>query len=164
MEHSQGLCLSPLLSPGQVPQSSAETASPMPCTGSTIVEISTLVSTLPGSSSGLSSPYSPVSQPINPGGSVPPSDLPPAGRMAYLRQQYEEEGFSCQARELLSVAWRKNTSDQYPSAWRKWTGWCSPRKINPVSASVNDIVNFLASEFCGGNSTEHLMFTDLLFQ
>lgn len=150
VEHSQGLCLSPLLSPGQVPQSSAETASPMPCTGSTSVEISTLVSPLAGSSSGLSSPYSPVSQSINPGGSVPPSDPPPAGRMAYLRQQYEEGGFSCQARELLSAAWRKNTSDQYASAWRKWTGWCSPRKINPVSASLNDIINFLASEFLQG--------------
>lgn len=70
--------------------------------------------------------------------------------MAYLRQQYEEGGFSCQARELLSAAWRKNASDQYASAWRKWTGWCSPRKINPVSASLNDIINFLASEFLQG--------------
>lgn len=122
----------------------------MPCTGSTSMEISTLVFPLAGLSGGLSSLYSPVSQSINLGGSVPPSDPPPAGRMAYLRQQYEEGGFSCQARELLSAAWRKNTSDQYASAWRKWTGWCSPRKINPVSASLNDIINFLASEFLQG--------------
>ena len=127
-----------------------------PCNGSTSLEISTLVSPLAGSCSRLSSPYSPVSQSINPGGSVPLPDPPPAGRMAYLKQQYEEGGFSCQARELLSAAWRKNTSDQYASARRKWTGCCSPRKINPVSASPKNIINFLASEFLQGKQYQTL--------
>ena len=146
VEHSQGLCLSPVLSSGQVPQSSSETASPLPCTGSASVEISILVSALAGSSSRLSSPYSPVSQSISPGGSVPPSDPPPAGRMAYLRQQYREGGFSCQGRELLSATWRKTP---LTSAWRKWTGWCSPRKIHSVSSSLNNIINFYERVFTG---------------
>ena len=79
-----------------------------------------------------------------------PTNPPPAGRMAYLRQQYEEGGFSVQARDLLSAAWRKNTSDQYASAWRKWTSWCAERKVNPISASLSDIINFLAGEFQQG--------------
>ncbi|PFX28269.1 hypothetical protein AWC38_SpisGene6965 [Stylophora pistillata] len=156
MEHGQELCLLPLLSSRQVPQSSSETTSPISCTGSTSVEISTLVSPLAGSFRRLASPYSPVSQSFNPGGSVPPSDPPPTGRMAYLWQQFEEEGFSCQARELLSAAWRKNTSDQYASAWRKWTSWCSLRKINSVSVSLNNINNFLASEFLQGKQYQTL--------
>ena len=74
----------------------------------------------------------------------------PAGRMAYLRQQYKEGGFSDQARDLLSAAWRRNTLDQYASAWRKWTSWCAERKVNPIPASLSDIINSLAGEFQQG--------------
>ena len=55
-----------------------------------------------------------------------------------------------EARDLLSAAWTRNTSDQYVSAWPKWTSWCAERKVNPISASLSDIVNFLAGEYQQG--------------
>ena len=135
-----GRCLSQVLRQ-QVPRL-------VPC--STSVENPTLVSSSIGPSYRPSSPSPPNPQSVSSGGNDPPTNPPPAGRMAYLRQQYEEGGFSVQARDLLSAAWRRNTSDQYASAWRKWTSWCAQRKVNPISASLSDIINFLAGEYQQG--------------
>ena len=135
-----GRCLSQVLRQ-QVPAAS-------PC--STNVENPTLVSSFIGPSYIPSSPSPPNHQSVNSGRNDSPTNPPPAGRMAYLSQQYEEGGFSVQARDLLSAAWRRNTSDQYTSAWRKWTSWCAERKVNPISASLSDIINFLAGEYQQG--------------
>ena len=35
----------------------------------------------------------------------------------------------------------------YNSAWSKWYGWCSGRHINPLSASLGNILEFLADQF-----------------
>ena len=150
VEQGQGLCLSPILPFRQVPQSSSETAGTTASPCSTSVENPTLVSSFIGPSYRPSSPSSPNPQSVNAGRNDSPTNPPPAGRMAYLRQQYEEGGFSVQARDLLSAAWRRNTSDQYASAWRKWTSWCAERKVNPISASLSNIINFLAGEYQQG--------------
>ena len=156
MEQGQGLCLSPILPFRQVPQSSSETAGTTSSPCSTSVENPTLVPSLIGP------PYRPSSlspsnpQSVNSGRNDSPINLPPAGRMAYLKQQYEEGGFSVQARDLPSAASRRNTSDQYASAWRKWTSWCAKRKVNPISASLSDIINFLAGEFQQGKQCRTL--------
>ena len=91
-----------------------------------------------------------VAQDTNTGGDISSSSTPAVGRMAYLEDHYKEKGFSLQARDLLAAAWRKNTSDQYASAWRKRVRWCAERKVSPVSASLSDIVNFLADQFQQG--------------
>ena len=151
VEQGQGLCLSPILPFRQVPQSSSETAGTMASPCSTSVEkFPTLVPSFIGPSYRPSSPSPPNPQSVNSGGNDSPTNPPPAGRMAYHRQQYEEGGFSVKARDLLSAAWRRNTSDQYASAWRKWTSWCAERKVNPISASLSDIINFPAGEYQQG--------------
>ena len=116
VEQGQGLCLSPILPFRQVSQSSSETAGTTASPCSTSVENPTLVSSFIGPSYRPSSPSPPNPPSVSSGGNDPPTNPPPAGRMAYLRQQYEEGGFSVQARDLLSAAWRRNTSDQYASA------------------------------------------------
>ena len=146
----KGYAFSPILPFRQVPQSGSETAGTTASPCSTSVENPTLVSSFIGPSYRPSSPSSPNPQSVNAGRNDSPTNPPPAGRMAYLRQQYEEGGFSVQARDLLSAAWRRNTSDQYASAWRKWTSWCAERKVNPISASLSDIINFLAGEYQQG--------------
>ena len=147
----------------QVPRSSSETAGTTASPYSTSVENPTLVSSFIGPAYRPSSPSSPNPQSVNSGRNDSPTNPTPAGRMAYLRQQYEEGGFSVQARDLLSAAWWRNTSDQYASAWCKWTCWCAERKVIPISASLSDIINFLAGNISRGNSTGPLTFTDLLF-
>jgi site-specific recombinase XerD len=56
-------------------------------------------------------------------------------------------GISVQAKTLLLSAWRKQTSSSYDSAWRKWCGWCDKQQINPLHASIQHVVNFLAHHF-----------------
>ena len=68
-------------------------------------------------------------------------------RLAYLRQIYEAQGFSQRVAELVIESWRGNTNAAYNSAWRKWHSWCCRRSINPVSATVASIVEFLTDQF-----------------
>ena len=114
MECNQGLCLSPVLSPGQVSQSSYQTG-PISSASGSRMESPALV---PAPAGPYCRPPNPtctpsVSQSAIAGGCEPSSNPPPFGRMAYLRGQYE-------------------------------------RKVNPISASLSDIINFLAGEFHPG--------------
>ena len=52
----------------------------------------------------------------------------------------------------MLAAWRRNTTSAYSSAWSKWVGWCSERKINPVSVSLNAILEFLKDRFKDGKA------------
>ena len=51
--------------------------------------------------------------------------------------------FSERVTELLLQSWRSNTH----STWSKWCGWCFGRLINPLSASLGNILEFLADQF-----------------
>ena len=81
----------------------------------------------------------------------PETTSPPAGRelvpdrLAYLRQHFEMQGLSPRAAELLIESWRGNTNDAYNTEWRKWLCWCTERDINPISASVMNIMQFLVA-------------------
>ena len=66
---------------------------------------------------------------------------------AYLRQIYEAQGFLQRVAELVIESWRGNTNAAYNSAWRKWHSWCCRRGINPVSATVASIMEFLTDQF-----------------
>ena len=85
-----------------------------------------------------------------------PTQSPPGGRevvpdrLAYLRQTYEAQGFSQRVIRLVIESWRGNTNTAYNSAWRKWHSWCLRRSINPISASVADIMEFLTDQFDSG--------------
>ena len=58
--------------------------------------------------------------------------------------------FQTRLRDSLVSAWRNQTSSSYESAWRLWGSWCSQQEIDPFSASVQHVVNFLASLFADG--------------
>ena len=82
-------------------------------------------------------------------GSPHPLPPPPTCRMACASQRYLPMGISSQAEDLLSV-WRNQTSGSYESDWSLWHSWCDQQQIDPLSASVHDVVNYLASKFTGG--------------
>ena len=48
---------------------------------------------------------------------------------------------------LLSASVCKSTSKTYDSLWRRWNGWCDRREIDPISASVNNVLTFLSEQF-----------------
>ena len=80
------------------------------------------------------------------------SEQPPAGWLETICQRFETTEVSAETRQILLAAWRRNTTNAYPSAWSKWVGWCGERKINPISVSLNAILEFLKDQFKDGKA------------
>jgi len=67
--------------------------------------------------------------------------------MACLSQQFEANSISHEAKTPLLSAWRKSTEACYDSAWKQWVSWCLSKQINPVSAPLNAIIEYLTHLF-----------------
>ncbi|CAC5411891.1 unnamed protein product [Mytilus coruscus] len=67
--------------------------------------------------------------------------------MATIDQQFKTEGFSENARKLLSASWRAGTQKDYKAKFRKYNSWCSERDIDPYTASLEICANFLTHLF-----------------
>ena len=63
--------------------------------------------------------------------------------LAGVQQSLESRGISDKAVSLTCISWRWGTEKSYSLAWELWQGWCSKGHINPLSASLSDIANFL---------------------
>ena len=44
----------------------------------------------------------------------------------------------------------ENQPQNHMTAWNLWTSWCKQRSINPISASLKDIIQFLTEQFHTG--------------
>ena len=89
-------------------------------------------------------------KPEQPRPGPPNVPTPPSSRVSCLIQRYETEGFSKDVANLLVAATRSSTSKTYESSWRRWCGWCSERKINPLSSTLTNILSFFADCFKEG--------------
>ena len=80
------------------------------------------------------------------------SDVPssPLRRISYLLQRNKTEGFPTGVARLLIAATRSSTHKTYESGWKRWRSWCCTREIDPVSASLKDILTFLSDSFDSG--------------
>ena len=76
--------------------------------------------------------------------SGPSESIPPASRVAYLRERYRDQELSEEATSLMLKSWRTKTNRSYDSLFRKWHCWCHSRDSNPFSGPVREVVNFLA--------------------
>lgn len=65
------------------------------------------------------------------------------GRLETIRNRFEMQGLSRPMVELLLVGNRPNTTATYGSAWNCWSNWCAGRGVDPMSASVVRILEFL---------------------
>ena len=72
--------------------------------------------------------------------------------METLSHRYEAAEISESTRNILLAAWRKNTTSTYSSAWNKWVSWCEQREINPLSARLSSILEFLKDQFEEGKA------------
>ena len=70
--------------------------------------------------------------------------------MAGFRKNLATRGLLEDASMLISNSRRKGTLSRYESAWRKWTGWCHRRQIDPYRCDLTYIINFLAELFQQG--------------
>jgi hypothetical protein len=79
------------------------------------------------------------------------------GRVSYLQQRYQAEGISRNVAELLISATRRSTQKEKnkkkttcESSWKRWCNWCVSGQIDPISASLSNILSFLADCFDDG--------------
>ena len=61
-----------------------------------------------------------------------------------------QKDFTKDVANLLVAATRSSTSKTYESSWRRWCGWCSEREVNPLSATLANILSFFAGCFKEG--------------
>lgn len=78
-------------------------------------------------------------------GTTPPDPEPSpcSSRVAHIRNTLSNQGISQESADIICKSWRKGTAKSYDSAWRRWVSWCDQRSVDPFSASLADIVQFL---------------------
>jgi len=64
--------------------------------------------------------------------------------MLLVRKSLEARDLSESATSLILQSWRKGTKQRYRPFITKWEQYCSQRKINPFSATIEHGINFLA--------------------
>ena len=89
------------------------------------------------------SPFQPSkhSPPISQTGTV---DVP------LVRRSLESQGISAEASRLIIQSWRSGTASQYQIYYKKWELFCCQRNINPLQATLQDGITFLAELFATG--------------
>ena len=70
--------------------------------------------------------------------------------MASIDRKFSSEGFSNDARKLLSASWRSGTQRDYNGKFRRFSRWCSEQEIDPFTATLKDCAHFLTHLFNSG--------------
>ena len=78
------------------------------------------------------------------------SAISETSRMASIRSSLQGQGISQEASEIILASWRKNTETAYSCNWRRWQVWCRERCVDPLCASIGQILDFLTSQFAEG--------------
>ena len=76
--------------------------------------------------------------------------IPAVGGLENIRHTWRAQGFSEEAVNILGESRRKGTKSAYECAWRKWTSWCSEQQVDPIQATLADVINFLSYIFHDG--------------
>ena len=64
-----------------------------------------------------------------------------------FRTRLATEGISSRASELISHSRRGGSISNYESSWRKWSGWCNEREVDPFQCSLKFVLHYLAELF-----------------
>ena len=70
--------------------------------------------------------------------------------LASIDNSFQEKGFSSKSRKLLSASWRSGTQKKYSSKFNRFCSWSSAGKIDPYSASLVQVADFLTDLFHAG--------------
>ena len=58
-----------------------------------------------------------------------------------------EKGISVKAANLISNSRRLSSLSRYELSWKKWSGWCDRRAVNPSRSTSAIILDYLTSLF-----------------
>lgn len=75
-----------------------------------------------------------------------------AGCMQSVRRSFREQGFSEKATSIIMHSWRGSTKCEYQVYISRWLQFCGRQKIDSVSVSVQNVIEFLTMEFDKGLS------------
>ena len=71
-------------------------------------------------------------------------------RLDVIRRRLQERGLSAEVIELLLASSRSSTAAAYQSAWNKWCCWNVARGFDPLSNTLNNILQYLNDLFRSG--------------
>ena len=77
---------------------------------------------------------------------------PSFNRLDLVRDSLAVQGLPSNVVQLLLAGCRPNTDAAYESAWRNWSNWCVGRGCNPLSNTLNPVLEFLTFLFASGKS------------
>lgn len=75
-----------------------------------------------------------------------------SNRLAVVRQFYEMQDIPDNVSNLLLKGSRDGTCRAYQSAWRSWLCWCNERSVDPLSPSLNKVLEYLTYLFESGKA------------
>ena len=61
-----------------------------------------------------------------------------------MRRRWRNQGLSEEVIQILLEGTRNTTRSTKQSIWSNWIDWCHERDLDPVSASVNSVLEYLA--------------------
>ena len=67
-----------------------------------------------------------------------------------IRGVFQNRGLSARATDIIMASWRDSTKKGYKTHIQRWIQYCCQRKIDKVSPSVNDVLEFLTYLFDKG--------------
>jgi len=144
------LCLSPLFNDRQVPPE-GEDGTEHNCPGSSPVAEPDMVPNASGINGGVPTTSARLEghterlyEPTAPIGAPQQAKV---SRLESLRQQHAATGVSKETSELLLAGWSKGTNTAYQSGWKRWSGWCQRREVDPISSGVQPFLDFITSLF-----------------
>ena len=70
--------------------------------------------------------------------------------LAHLRNAETASGLSQEVQAIIAASWQPETTRSYNSAWKLWDSWCHERALDPFSAPLNAIIEFLTAQFHAG--------------
>jgi hypothetical protein len=150
LEYHEGICI-PLIQSdpshtdeGEGRQCHSNASSPNLASAVLVAPVATTGDKPPSSPSIVSNSFGGSVQPRGHSSNVPKTS---ASRMGHLQQRCSAEGFPSTVTRLLSSSTRRLTNKAYDSAWGKWHSWCHCRQIDPILASIRDILTFLSDQF-----------------
>ena len=141
---SERICLPPFRISGEMLKASHSPTSSELGYNSPSMGNPTLVSTASPTLHRFHSVASTTCRSVDQAGGKSPPNPPSINRVVCLNRSYSETGISAQARTLLMPVWQKNTS--------KWASWCYQQQVNPISAPLSAILDFLMQEFNSGKA------------
>lgn len=63
--------------------------------------------------------------------------------LAHIRETFSENGLSEGVIQMLNRSSKRSAEAGYSSSWRKWNSWCIEWYLNPSSAPLSQVLQFL---------------------